>query len=509
MPADILDFDEKIRVAAATGLVERMVWARQMGQSFNGERDLYTILGYNRQLTLEDLRERYDRGGVAGRIVDALPNATWRGGVELIEDDTSEEFTEFETAWDTLNAKYRLVSKLLRGDILSRLSSFSGLLIGAAGDLATPLPKGKPDGLLFVQPYIGSYVSRVANNGRRGIVSVSMAQALSQRGSGDLTIKSFDEEPSSPRYGQPATYELRRTAFGPESQVREVHWSRVVHIAEGLDDDVYGPPALERPWNLLDDLVKVTGGGAEAFFQRANQGRNIKVDKDIAKMAEADKASIREDLELLALGYGKNVFTRGVDIEPFGSDVANFNGPADAILIQIAGTCGIPKRILTGSEMGELASSQDRENWKDQVNGRREQHAGPNILQRLADRLIEYGYLPTPKKEYEPKWGTILNRTEQEKLAGLTAWCQAKTDEGPAASRDEIRAEWMDKGPLDKEQLAKIEEAVAAKQERAQAAAVPRAAEEGISEEVVEVLKAAIEADAKEVIKAIIGVSLG
>ena len=84
--------------------------------------------------------------------------------------------------------------------------------------------------------------------------------------------------------------------------------------------------------------------------------------------------------------------------------MANFSNPADAILTQIAGSKAIPKRILTGSEMGELASSQDRDNWKDQINGRQTGYAGPYIVRPLVDRLIKYGYLPTPKKgprEYE------------------------------------------------------------------------------------------------------------
>ena len=44
------------------------------------------------------------------------------------------------------------------------------------------------------------------------------------------------------------------------------------------------------------------------------------------------------------------ISTQGVDVNPLGSDTADFSPNADAILTQIAGATGYPKRILTGSQ---------------------------------------------------------------------------------------------------------------------------------------------------------------
>ena len=41
------------------------MFARLMGVTFGGKRDLYEALGYDRQITIEQYRETYRRGGIA------------------------------------------------------------------------------------------------------------------------------------------------------------------------------------------------------------------------------------------------------------------------------------------------------------------------------------------------------------------------------------------------------------------------------------------------------------
>jgi hypothetical protein len=116
----------------------------------------------------------------------------------------------------------------------------------------------------------------------------------------------------------------------------------------------------------------------------------------------------------------------------------------------------MPKRILTGSEMGELASSQDRDNWKDQVNGRQTQYAGPYIVRPLVDRLIAYGYLPPPAKgvdEYEVTWPHMQVMTDAEKADGALKWAQTNQTMGEVVyTNDEIREHWQGFEPLDDEE---------------------------------------------------------
>lgn len=428
----------------ASLLVDRMQFMRQAGISFEGARDLYETLGYDRLLTNQQYRDRYYRGGIAGRLVEVYPNATWRGGFEVVEDEDPNISTPFESAWETIDKKFKIRSVLRRADLLAGLSTYSVLLIGAPGELYDELPRGTPDKLLYFQPYCGGG----GLNARARQVTVDA----------DVTIQSYDEDTKSPRFGQPETYLLRRTDFAATNFNLPVHWTRVIHLAEGLlDNEVYGLPALERVWNLLDDLDKITGGGAEAFWLRANQGVHINFDKDMKDIKPAEISALKANLEEYKHRIDRFIRTRGTEINTLGSDVANFSNPADAVLTQIAGAKGIPKRILTGSEMGELASSQDRDNWKDQVNGRQTNYAEPNIVLPLIDRLLKYGYLPPLKKgpdSYQIKWSPMVVMTEEEKFSGASVWAGTKNADGtPVYTTAEIRDHWYGKPPLTPKQI--------------------------------------------------------
>jgi hypothetical protein len=171
-------------------------------------------------------------------------------------------------------------------------------------------------------------------------------------------------------------------------------------------------------------------------------------------------ASLKEQSEDYKHQITRWLRTRGVKVETLGSDVANFANPVDAIVTLIAGAKAIPKRILTGSEMGELASSQDRDNWRDQVDGRRMQYAGPYIVRPLVDRLIAYGYLPKPSAgDYEVRWPGIQTLTEAERVEGAKGWSAVNATQGDVVfTSEEIRDKWAGFAPLDDEQRAAIED---------------------------------------------------
>ena len=68
-----------------------------------------------------------------------------------------------------------------------------------------------------------------------------------------------------------------------------------------------------------------------------------------------------------------------------------------------------------GSERGELASTQDKENWSDRIDERRRDYAEPMILRNFIDRNIAVGTLPEPGTDgYEVSWPEIYSPTDQE-----------------------------------------------------------------------------------------------
>lgn len=376
--------DRLLRTARSI-LSDRLEWAENyLGMTFGNKRNMSRALGHPQKLSPQMLREKYERGGIAGRIVDCFADATWRGGLTLVEDPTAENKnpTQFESAWTEFSTRLKFSSKMRRADKLSGLGRFSVLLIGGPGEVNTELPRGNPEDIQFLKPYSEARIK----------------------------VLQLDKSIKSQRYGQPLEYQL----IGQDAIQKPIHFSRLVHLAEDpTDDDIYATPRLMRVWNDLENLMKLVGGGSEAFWLRANQGLAIKIDREMNfKDTAMDK--LKEDIDNYQHELSRILRIKGGDVQALGSDVADFKNNVDTVMAQIAGTVGIPQRILLGSEIGMASADQDDENWKQQVQDRRTNYAEPDVLRVFVDRMIEYGYLPTPK-QYSPVWGTIEARTEMQR----------------------------------------------------------------------------------------------
>lgn len=395
------------------------------GITYGGKRDIFEVCGYDRVLIPQKYRERYRRNAVAGRIVEAKPQATWRGGAEVVEDEDPDTFTEFEKEWELLETRLKIWSVLQRADIVSGLGQYGVILIGAPGDISTPLPM------------------------MEGSDAVQYLQVFAEE---DATINEFDRDPTSSRWGLPQFYILKRVPpIGTGGQTvsfatvgRKAHWTRCIHIADGLlDDNVYATPRLERVWNLLDDLEKVTGGGSEAFWKRADAGLQLDVDPELDFNAD-DEEKTEQQLEDYLHKFRRSILTKGIKVNNLGSQVANFKGPMDAIISQISAGTGIPQRILMGSERGELASNQDRDNWAERVTDRRNAFAGPLVVSQLVDRFIDHGALPQPS-QYEVRWPEIKNLDVLQRAQVASIWAKLNSDAGEKViDPNEIRDRLLD-----------------------------------------------------------------
>lgn len=402
-PREVRDLQQSFQEMRAMSsiLLNRVNFANQAGLTFDGARDTFKALGYKKLLLPADYRSRYLRNGVAASIVEALPKATWRGGAELIEDPDKEELTIFEKAWFEFNRRLNVWRSFMQADTLCGIGRYAIILIGAPGDVGTPLP------------------ARVANKD---------IQYLMPFYEGDAIVSKYEIDTKNSRFGMPTEYVLRRQ-MQPNTMIqaptvgvgRPVHYSRVIHIADNmLDDRVYGTPRLERVWNLLDDLEKITGGGAEAFWKRADAGMHFKLDP-MLKTKPEDLTKMKEEVDDYTHRLKRNLTTRGVDIDTMNSSVADFKQPTDALMGLISAATRIPQRILSGSERGELASTQDRANWEERVMDRRSEFAAPMVVRVFVDRMIELGVLPTPS-DYDVQWPEVANMTLSERAETAKKW---------------------------------------------------------------------------------------
>lgn len=373
-------------------VVGRANLASQLGYEFGGDRNLYQTLGYKKELGYKDFAAQYTRHDMARAVIDRPVRATWNGPLEVVESDDDKD-TEFEKQFKELNKKLKLKSKFSRLDKLTGIGHYGVLLLGFSDtknkeQLQTPLQKSGNLELMYVKP-LGEEHAQIAQ---------------------------WQTKTSDPRYGLPLTYDvtLQDAEAGINSTIR-VHWTRVIHVADGLlEGEITGTPRLEVVFNRLKDLEKLVGASAEMFWLGARPGYGGKLE-DGYKLTPAEQEEIKEQINEYEHNLRRILIGKGLSLESLAQQVSDPKNHVDVQIQMIAAVTGIPKRILTGSERGELSSAQDKTEWLTYVKTRREEYAEPLIIEPFVDRLIEYGVLPTPTDDYSVKWEDLFAMGDKEK----------------------------------------------------------------------------------------------
>jgi hypothetical protein len=392
-------------------------WFNSQG---NPKRNIYDALGYIKTPTIQQYMDRYTRGDIAKRVINAPVDASWRLEPSVTEhkpegkaDGGPTDMTAFEKEWLALTNKINIYHYLRRGDRISGIGQFGIVVLGFNDglELKEPVVKKANMELMYMMPY---------------------SQA-------NVKIGTWVLETTDPRYGKPLLYEVTPIkGDGHKASTLQVHYSRVLHLAEDTtENDIYAAPALESVFNRLQDLEVISGGCAEMYWRGALPGYNFKLDSDV------DKESInKEELEGQISDYvhGMQRFfkTQGMDIQTLGPQVASPKEQAELQVRLIAATKGIPKRILEGAEAGSLASSQDETTWLSRVDERREQYVDPMILRPFIQRLIDVGVLTDPGNDgFIITWPSLFSPGLKDKaeIAVKMAEALAKYVSAPGADQ--------------------------------------------------------------------------
>lgn len=381
----------------AGGMVGRAQLASKMGSQYGGDRDVYQALGYKKDLTFTDYYSRFRRQDIAQAVINRPVGATWRGQLSLLESDDDEE-TPFEAAWAELENRLHIKSKFARLDRLTGLGNYGVLLLGLDDvqkkeDFQSPVNVGAGRKLLYVKP---------------------LSQASAK-------IQSWEESAQNDRYGLPTIYEISLSSPSTKaSSVIHVHHTRIIHVAGLLmESEVEGLPRLEAIFNRLYDLEKLVGGSAEMFWRGARPGYQGKVEKDY-QMSDDEVQKLQAQIDEYEHNLRRIMVNEGVDLESLSQQVSDPKSHVDVQIEMISAMTGIPKRILTGSERGEQASTQDRFNWLEIIQERREEYAEPNIVRPFVDRLVDYKVLPEPTQAgqgttYSVQWPDLYAPSDKDK----------------------------------------------------------------------------------------------
>lgn len=414
-------------LAVYAQLLNRVTMTRA-GITFQGKRDLYETLGYERILRYRDYKARYERGGIAARIIDAFPAATWRSAPTVHEVGKADETqrSAFEQAWDGLAERLTLWHTLQRLDRMASLGHYAILVIGARGQ--------------FERTEQGALVPLAWADAMQPVRKADDILYLNAYSEEHARIKALVSDDTSPIFGKPSLYEVdfsRRitdssAAFallpslaGQYGSYVEVHASKVLHIAEnGLEDQIVGTPRLRAVWNYLDDIDKEAGGTAEMTWQDAKRRLVLSMEPDV-KMEAADITAMDAKVEEFIHQLRNVLKVQGIEVTQLNGTIPDVSKNIDIRLSLVAGTLGMPKRLLVGSERGELSSAQDENNWAGKTIERQGQYASPVILRPLIDRLIALHALPMPVQGYTIDWPPPLMITEKERAEIALLWTQA------------------------------------------------------------------------------------
>jgi len=412
-PPQLSEPEKAAIVQALSTTVSRQALASRLGKSFSGDRNLYKALGWPITLEFSDYQNRLSRDGISARVVNAPPDMTWRKHPDVQENQDKE--TAFETALADVVRQRKLFAYMKRADRLAGIGQYGVLLLGFNDGKPLSLPVERASELLYLMPYT----------------------------EGNATIRTWDSDTSSARYGLPETYSvtMRSNVSGKTSinNTGVVHWSRLVHIAENpQENDVLGTPRMKDVFNYLLALEMVAGGSAEMFWRGAFPGFAVIADAD-ADMTQS-AAQARTEIESYVHQMQRFMRLQGMKVENLGTQVADPSSHVSVLLDLIAGSKGIPKRILIGSERGELASTQDESAWAAVIEERRTGFAEPQILRPVIDRLVSVGVLPEPESGpggYSVTWPDLIDEAGKDKAEkaerlsrAIAAYANVNADSG-------------------------------------------------------------------------------
>jgi len=376
-------------------IMSRAALAARLGQQYGGDRDVYQALGYPDTIPFEDYLKRYERQDIARAVINRPVSFTWKGPLTITETGTKEQ-TALEKEFNTLQKNLQLKNKFIRLDKLSSVGDYGVLLLGF-NDVKTIEEWQKPVSgnpkLLYVRPLH----------------------------EGHAKIKSYITATNNPKFGLVEYYDVEmRNITNPTStdesmRTVKVHYTRVIHIVpEAMESEVAGEPVLRSIYNRLMDLEKLVGGSAEMFWRGARPGYQAKIDKDFTLPKDVED-TLQAQFNEYEHNLRRFLTLEGIDVEALTAQVSDPANHIDVQIQMISAITGIPKRILTGSERGELSSDQDITSWYAYIQTRREEHAEVNIIRPFVDRMIELSILPKPSTgNYQIKWMDLFAASDMD-----------------------------------------------------------------------------------------------
>ena len=398
--------DQKDRSAIVSALaMVANATSRRMSSLFPGyfeeaKHNHFRDFGWPNHVTFSQLHAMYCRNGLARAAVKKTARKVWQEHPFLQEKEEAHEETPVEADIRQHFADLRVWQRLAEADRRSMVGAYAGVILRLGDDKR------------FADP-----VDRVGG-GLEGLVEIIPAWE------GQLKVSTWDTEETSETYGQPTMFSFDEAEVGRSAQGRnrafEVHPDRVIVWSE--DGTVHGRSMLEPGYNDLLTLEKITGAGGEGFWKNAKSSPILNVDKEaqLSQMAQAMGVSSDELVDALNTqtenwqkGFDQTLMLQGIEAKALSVSLPIPEHFRAGALENFAASIEMPKKILTGMQTGERASTEDADEWAQTCMGIRSDKVIPAIME-FVNRLERFGILP--ERDWFLSWADLTEASMGEKI---------------------------------------------------------------------------------------------
>lgn len=424
---------------------------RAGGFALNDKRDYAKDYGWPKELSFAQFYELYTRNGLARGAVDKTIGKTWETMPKLWEQQEPAE-SPLEEEIRKHFTKRNIWRGLMEADKRSMVGGYAGAILILA------------DGNTLDQPV-------------ENLRSIEDVQGVVAAWEGQLVIVEWDQDITSPNYGDPLLYQFNEQQFsnGPDGVVRSVtvHRDRMLIFSE--DSTVWAASSLQAGYNDLIDADKIKGAGGEGFYKSSRASMIIEAPNGIkpedmrAMMAAGNNNELIEKVNDQVADFQDN-YDKALMIGGFSAKALSINLPNPEpfwtlAVQQFAASMSIPYKILVGNITGERASTEDAKEWAKTCASRRANRVIP-VIEDFIDRLVAWGALPP--MDWVVGWDDLTEASASEKIDRAVKMAEINAKGELAFIPDEIREA---AGYAPAEEVEGFEEWLAEKDERERQAA--------------------------------------
>lgn len=340
---------------------------------------------YPEHITFDQFYRMYARNNVAARVIETFPDYCW-AAMPFVTDEAG-QMSRFSKAASALLTKMYDVQDDLKQSLLTSMKQLD--VLGGIGGEAL-LIFGFADG-----KRLESSVTY-----KKGM-EISWVKVLHN---GQFAIDSTEDDETKPNFGNVRHYVTKEFTSTVDLNFQnriapgvKIHATRCVHFKEsnGLS---YGTSRIQKCYNQLLDITKLSGASAEVYWLGAFSGLSIETDPT-AQLSDDSYKRMQEDVAKYFDGLGRALVFEGAKTKLLYPAIVSPKDHFDLQITMISIATGIPRRFLTGAEAAKLASQQDTLNWNDRVTNRREMFVGPRVVSPVIQRCIDAGVIPRPRND--------------------------------------------------------------------------------------------------------------